>query len=80
MARRIGGYAGSIDTWFRRDRGNSVELGWRTGRADGTCHVNSNGRVSVQVDHRSRDDRWDDRNRGRDRDRDRDRDRHGYHN
>ena len=81
VARRIGTFAGGVNTWTRRNRGNSVEIGWRAGRSDGTCHVNRNGRVSVQVDHRGSDrDRDWDRDRDRGRDRDRDRDRHGYHN
>lgn len=84
VARRIGTQASRVNTWGQRQRGNSVELGWRAGRSDGTCHVNRNGRVSVQVDRRDSD--WDRRDRDRDHDRDRgrgrdrDRDRHGYHN
>lgn len=84
VARRIGTYAGNVNTWVRRQHGNSVELGWRAGRSDGTCDVNRNGRANVHVDHRGnngRDDRDRDRGRDRDHDRDRDRDRdHGYHN
>jgi hypothetical protein len=91
VASRIGTRAGSVDTWVRRQGGSSADLGWRAGRSNGTCRVDRNGRVSVNVDRNGYDgrdgyngrdngrDRDYDRNRDRNRDRDRDRD-HRYHN
>lgn len=85
VASRIRTRPSSVDTWTRRRSGSSIELGWRADRANGTCRVDRNGRVSVDVDRydsRGRDygrDRDYDRNRDRDRDRDHDRDHDGDH-
>ena len=68
VASRIRTRPSSVDTWTRRRSGSSIELGWRAGRSNGTCRVDRNGRVRVDVD------RYDSRGRGRDRDYDRDRD------
>jgi hypothetical protein len=81
VASRIRTRVSSVETWTRRQSGSSVELGWRANRADGTCRVDRNGRVRVDVDsngYRGRDRRGDydrDRDYGRDRDHDRDHDR-----
>ena len=72
VASRVRTRASSVNTWSRRQSGSSVELGWRAGLENGTCRVDRNGRVRVDVDRNGYRD--SDRDRGRDRDRDRDRD------
>jgi hypothetical protein len=48
--RGYGNGYGNVETWIRREHGNSVDVDWRAGRnRSGSCSVDSNGRTRVHL-------------------------------